>query len=435
MPTATRKMKLMAYVKTGPTATHNGAWKHPASELSDIFMPERYEHLAKVLEAGFFDGCFFADTLGLPDIYKGSFDTYLHYGGQLSYLDPVTVLPIMARVTKHLGLGATLSTTFHHPYHLARLLASIDHLSAGRACWNVVTSTTDFEARNFGMKDLPAKDDRYARGDEVVEACCALWDCWEEGAMVMDKEEGLFIDPGKVRYANYKGEHVSTRGPLTIPRSPQGRPVLMQAGSSPRGREFAARWGEAIFASAADTANHVKLYTDIKSRMDKFNRPPEHCQVLAAMNVVVGETDAIAKEKADYLNSLLSPELSLATSSAMMGADITKVKDEKEFAKAAGHQGHGGSVDKVLQIMEKEKISFAEAARRPRGMVGGSPTTIADHMQEMFEAGGSDGFVLMPNLSPIMFEEFGRMVVPELQRRGLFRTTYTGKTMRENLRS
>ena len=145
-----------------------------------------------------------------------------------------------------------LSTTFHHPYHLARLLASIDHLSAGRACWNVVTFTTDFEARDFGMKDLPAKEDRYARGDEIVEACCALWDCWEEGAMVMDKEEGLFIDPGKVRYANYKGEHVSTRGPLTIPRSPQGRPVLMQAGSSPRGREFAALWGEAIFASATD---------------------------------------------------------------------------------------------------------------------------------------------------------------------------------------
>ena len=253
--------------------------------------------------------------------------------------------------------------------------------------------------------------------------------------MIMDKEEGLFIDPGKVRYANYKGEYVSTRGPLTIPRSPQGRPVLMQAGSSPRGREFAARWGEAIFASAADLPNHVKLYADIKTRMARYDRPPEHCQVLAAINVVVGETDAIAREKADYLNALLSPELSLATASAMMGADITKAKDEKEFVTAAGHQGHGGAVDKVRQIMEKEKISFAEAARRPRGMVIGSPATIADHMQEMFEAGASDGFVLMPNLSPIMFEEFGRMVVPELQRRGLFRTEYTGKTMRENLRS
>ena len=430
-----RKMKLMAYLKTGPTAMHSGAWRHPATELGNIFAPERYEHIARVLEAACFDGCFYADTLGLPDIYKGSYDTYLHHGGQISYLDPVTVLPIMARVTRHLGLGATLSTTFHHPYHLARLLASLDLLSNGRACWNVVTSTTNFEARNFGMDGIPAKELRYERGDEVVEACCALWDCWEEGAMILDKEEGLFIDPGKVHYANYEGEHVRTRGPLSIPRCPQGRPVLMQAGSSPRGREFAARWGEAIFASAEGTANFVKLYDDIKGRMDKYDRPPEHCAILPSMNVVVGETDSIAQEKAEYLNSLLSPELTLATSSAMLGADMSKTRDEKEFVSAAGHQGHGGSADRVFQIMQAEKISFAQATRKSRDMVVGSPTTIADHMQEIFEAGGGDGFVLMPNLFPVMFEEFGRMVVPELQRRGLFRTEYIGRTMRENLRS
>src|SRR5258708_10694028 len=153
-----RKMKLMAYLKTGPTAVPNGAGRHPATELDNIFAPERYEHIARVLEAACFDGCFYADTLGLPDIYKGSYDTYLHYGGQLSYLDPVTVLPVMARVTKHLGLGATLSTTFHHPYHLARLLASLDHLSAGPPCLNVVTATTDLEAPPIRRHDLPAQD-------------------------------------------------------------------------------------------------------------------------------------------------------------------------------------------------------------------------------------------------------------------------------------
>lgn len=172
------KMHLLAYVKTGPTAQLAGAWRHPEAPVDDIFSPQRYEHLARVLEAARFDGCFFADTLGLPDVYKGTYDTYLRYGGQLSYLDPMIVLPVMARVTRHLGLGATLSTTFFNAYHLARTLASLDHLSGGRACWNVVTSTMDFEARNFGLGSLPAKELRYDQADEVVEACCALWDCW-----------------------------------------------------------------------------------------------------------------------------------------------------------------------------------------------------------------------------------------------------------------
>ncbi|HKM68701.1 MAG TPA: NtaA/DmoA family FMN-dependent monooxygenase, partial [Stellaceae bacterium] len=296
-----RKMNLLAYIKTGPTAQLAGAWRHPEADLDDIFQPGRYEHLARVLEAARFDGCFFADTLGLPDIYKGSFDTYLRYGGQLSYLDPMVVLPVMARATRHLGLGATLSTTFHHPYHLARILASLDHLSHGRACWNVVTSTTDFEARNFGLADLPAKEERYDRADEVVEACCALWDCWQEDALVMDKESGFFIDPEKVRYANYDGRYVRTRGPLTIPRSPQGRPVLMQAGSSPRGRDFAARWAEAIFCSSGSKKDAIEFYTDLKGRMARFGRLPDDCAICTSTTIVLGETQSIAREKAAYL--------------------------------------------------------------------------------------------------------------------------------------
>src|SRR6516165_10207771 len=303
-----RNMHLLAYVKTGPTAQLAGAWRHPEADLGDIFEPERYEHMARVLEAARFDGCFFADTLGLPDIYKGSFDTYLRYGGQLSYLDPMIVLPVMARATRHLGLGATLSTTFHHPYHLARILASLDHLSHGRACWNVVTSTTDFEACNFGIGDLPPKEVRYDRADEVVEACCALWDCWQEDALVMDKESGFFADPEKVRYADYEGRYVRSRGPLTIPRSPQGRPVLMQAGASPRGRDFAAR-------------------------------RPEDCALCTSMTIVLGETESIAREKADYLLSLVPLEMVLATNSAMLGADLSQTRDEVELSRNKGHQG------------------------------------------------------------------------------------------------
>jgi FMN-dependent oxidoreductase (nitrilotriacetate monooxygenase family) len=431
----TDRMHLLAYLKTGPTANHAGGWRHPGADLHDIFAPQRYEHIARVLEAACFDGCFYADTQGVPDIHNGSFDAYLRHGGQLSYLDPLMVLPLMARATRHLGLGATLSTTFHNPYHLARTLASLDLLSDGRACWNVVTSSTDFEARNFGMDGLPPKDDRYDHADEVLEACCSLWDCWQADALVMDKASGLFIDPAKVRYADYEGRRVRTRGPLSMPRSPQGRPVLMQAGSSPRGRAFAARWAEAIFCKTAGAASAVAFYDDIKSRMAALGRAPAECAILSSLSVVLGETDSIARERADHLASLASPELTLAWNSAMLGADLARARDATDVAATKGHQGHGGIEDEINQIIKDEGVSFAEVASRTRGVVVGTPALVADHMQALFEAGGCDGFVIWPTVFPGMFEEFGRMVVPELQRRGLFRTAYAGRTMRENLRS
>jgi FMN-dependent oxidoreductase (nitrilotriacetate monooxygenase family) len=430
-----RQMHLLAYLKTGPTAMHTGAWRHPQSDLHDIFSPSRYTHIARVLEAARFDGCFYADTQGIPDLYKGSFRTYLQHGGQISYLDPLTILPIMAAATQHLGLGATLSTTFHHPYHLARTLASLDMLSGGRACWNIVTSSTDFEARNFGMTELPDKELRYDHGDEVVEACCALWDCWDEDALVMDRARGLFIDPDKVRYANYEGVHVKTRGPLSIPRSRQGRPVLMQAGASPRGREFAARWAEAIFCSPADKEAAIALYNDIKSRMAKRGRAPEDCVVLPWMTVVLGETESIARERLDHLNSLSSPELEMATNSAMIGADLSRGHDAGDIAAAKKAQGHQGLEDRLRHIMKTEGISFEQAKRRGKTPLTGTPAMIADIMQDLFESGGCDGFVISPTIFPGMFEDFERMVVPELQRRGVFRTEYAGRTMRENLRS
>jgi FMN-dependent oxidoreductase (nitrilotriacetate monooxygenase family) len=427
------RMHLLAYLKTGPTANHAGGWRHPAADLHDIFAPARYEHIARVLEAACFDGCFYADTQGIPDIHGGSYDAYLRYGGQISYLDPLVVLPLMARATRHLGLGATLSTTFHNPYYLARVLGSLDLLSGGRACWNVVTSSTEFEARNYGLDGLPAKQDRYDHADEVLEACCALWDGWDEDALVMDKDSGFFADPAKVRYANYKGRAVRTRGPLTVPRSPQGRPVLMQAGSSARGRAFAARWAEAIFCKANGVANCVEFYDDIKSRMAAFGRAPHECKVLPSMTVVVGETESVARERADHLASLAHPELTRAWNSAMLGADMSRVRSEQELQTAKGHQGHGGIEDETRQIMRNEGISFEQATTRTRGVIVGTPATIADHMEEIFVAGGCDGFVIWPTVFPGMFEEFGRMVVPELQRRGLFRTEYAGRTLRENL--
>jgi FMN-dependent oxidoreductase (nitrilotriacetate monooxygenase family) len=432
---AQRKMHLMAYLKTGATSTHPGGWRHPEADLHDIFTPSRYQHVARVLERSFFDGCFYADTQGVPDIYNNSFETYIRCGGQLSHLDPLTILPIMAAATEHLGLGATLSTTFHHPYHLARTLASLDLLSGGRACWNVVTSSTNFEARNFGMEKLPEKDLRYDIGDEVLEACCSLWNCWEPDAFIMDKAAGIFGDAAKVHYANYEGKYVKTRGPLSLPRSPQGRPVLMQAGASPRGREFAARWAEAIFCSATGVAACVEFYADIKSRMKAHGRAPGQCTILPAISVVLGETESIARERADYLDSLINPELEKATGSAMLGADLGNVRSAEDLASAKGGQGHGGLEENMRRIMKQDGVNLAEANRRSHRTLVGTPIMVADAMQEIFDANGCDGFVLQGNVSPGMFEEFGRMVVPELQNRGILRTAYVGSTMRENLLS
>ena len=425
-----RRMRLVAYLKTGPTANHGGGWRHPAAALDDIFEPERYEHLARVLEAARFDAAFFADTCGVPDIYKGSYATYLKLGGQISYLDPLAVLPFMLRVTSRLGLGTTLSTSFYHPYHLARLLGSLDLLSKGRIAWNVVTSATDFEARNFGEMGIPPKDLRYDRGDEVLEACFALWDGWQADAFVMDRAAGLFVDPEKVRYADYQGRYVSSRGPLSVPRSPQGRPVIMQAGASPRGRAFAVRWAELIFSTPSAKGDAQGYYADIKQRLAAAGRASENCAVLPATAVVVGETEAIARERADYLNSLIDPELVLAANSNTIGIDLSKPLPEGEMA---ARQGIQGSRDRVAAVAAREGISFAEAARRPRNLMVGTPHAVADQMEDWFRDGACDGFVLWPTHSPGMFEDFARLVVPELQRRGLVQTEYAGATLRENL--
>ncbi len=432
-----RQMHLVAYLKTGPTALHTGGWRHPESTLDDILEPGRYQHIARLLEAARFDACFFADLFGLYDIHEGSYDAYVRRGGQISFLDPTVVLPVMAEATRHLGLGATLSTSFHSAYHLARWLASLDVMSKGRVAWNVVTSATDLEARNAGLDELPPRELRYDRADEVLEACFALWNGWEENAFVLDKKAGVFSDPSKVHYANYQGRWIKTRGPLSIPRSPHGHPVIMQAGSSDRGREFAARWAEVIFTIQRGKGEMQEFYDDIKTRMERHGRTPGECAILPGVSVVLGETESIARERADYLNSLISPELNRAATSANLGADISKLKEGVTLASLQGNQGMKGSEDLMAQHMKAQNMTFAEVAEnrgRGRELVG-TAETVADRLQEIFDSGVCDGFVVSPVNHPGMFEQFCRIVVPELQRRGLLRKEYTGKTLRENLRS
>ena len=435
MSDTSRKMHLVAYLKTGPTARHVGGWRHPEAVLDDFLTPGRYADTARLLEAAKFDGCFFADLFGLYDIHNGSPEAYVRHGGQISWLDPMVVLPVMAAATRRLGLGITLSTSFHNPYHLARWLGSMDVMSGGRMAWNVVTSATDLEARNAGLRELPPKEERYDRADEVLEACMKLWQSWDTDPFVLDKESGVFADPAKVHYADYEGRYVRTRGPLSIPRSAQDRPVIMQAGSSDRGRDFAARWAEAIFTAQRGQAQMLDFYEDIKGRMADRGRDPRDCVILPAVSVVLGETESIARERADYLQSLVKPELALANSSSRLGADLTRLPENGDLAGLQGNQGIRGAQLVLEQAMKAEKKSLKDVAVSggEREIVG-TPVQIADRLEEMFTAGACDGFVVAPTYHPGMFESFCRSVVPELQRRGLFRREYAGNTLRDHLR-
>lgn len=430
-----RMMHLVAYLKTGPTALHSGGWRHPESTLEDIFDPLRYEQVAQLLEAAKFDAAFFADFFGVPDTYQG-LDMFIRAGGQSSYLDPMTVLPIMARATRNLGLGVTVSTSFFNAFHIARSLASIDMLSKGRVAWNVVTSTSNTEAKNAGLDELPPHDERYDRAEEMLEACAALWQTWDVDPFVFDKDKGVFADPSKVHYANFQGRWTKSRGPLPTPRSPQGRPVIMQAGSSPRGRDFAARWAEVVFVSESDNLEAMQeFYRDMRARVSLAGRDPSSCKILAGLTPIIGETHSIAQERAAFIDSLEEPNYALAVNSLNTGADLSKHKTAEEVEKARGNQGTHGQTSNLAEAARQRNVTLAEAGakRRRNPKMVGTGKSIADAMQELFEGGGCDGFVVMPTTMPTSHEQFCRAVVPELQQRGLFRKEYSSSTLRGNL--
>jgi FMN-dependent oxidoreductase (nitrilotriacetate monooxygenase family) len=435
--TPDRRMHLVAFLLAGPTAHHHGAWRHPEADLG-VFTPQWHEHIARVLEQGKFDSLFFADILGLYDLFGGNFNAILRGGGQMGLLDPIPLLSIMARATSHIGLGATLSSTFYAPYHLARTLGTLDLMSGGRVAWNVVASHGHLEAQNFGMDQLPARDVRYDFADEVVEAVCRLWESWDADALVLDKERGIYADPDKVHYVDYKGKWIKTRGPLTVPRSPQGRPVIMQAGSSPRGRDFAARWGELVFTLQHSKTDMQAFYQDLKSRVVAQGRAPKDCLILPSIDVIIGETDAIARDRQAYVNDLVQTETGMAQMSGHIGVDLSRFPPDQPLTDMELEAGSRGSLDVILQGTAAQGLTLGEAARRfatselcPQ--IVGSPASVADQLQDLFESQACDGFVLTPTLMPGMFEQFCRAVVPLLQARGLFRQDYSGTTLRAHL--
>jgi len=434
-----RHMHLVGYLIAGPTWHNNGSWRNPESDADLALDPRRYERIAAILEEGKFDAVFFVDVLAIFESFGASHAGQVAGPGQMWYLDPLLLLAAMARVTRHIGLASTISTAFHHPFHIARAMATLDHMSGGRAAWNVVTSTNTQEAQNFGLDRLMEKSARYDHADEVLEACDALWNSWEPDAIIFDREAGIYADPAKVHRADYQGKYVRSRGPLTTPRSPQGRPVIMQAGSSERGRAFAARWAEVIFTLQHAKPDMQAFYRDIKSRMASLGRDPSECIVTPAVNVVLGETESIARERYEYQNSLVSAETGLCDLANGIGVDLSKFPLDQPIKDMDITDGARGVLDVILQGSRAANLTLREAGlgygiNQLTPVLVGTPTMVADRLQDLFESQCCDGFVICPSVSPGGYTQFVKTVVPELQRRGIFRTEYAGKTLRENIR-
>ncbi len=441
---AKRTMNLVGHMCIGPTMHHAGSWRHPESDSENSLDPARYERLARIYEAGLFDALFLVDYLGITDWQQNARSGVLERGGQMTMLDPLQMLAVMARVTKHVGLAATFSTTYNHAYQIARQFSTLDHISNGRAGWNIVTSGQVVEARNLGLERPLDPVRRYDQADEVMAACNALWDSWDADAVVADKQRGLFVDPDKVHHVDYAGAMVKTQGAPTSPRSPQGRPVFMQAGASDRGRDFAARWAEIIFANRYDKAGMKAFHDDIKGRMADIGRSPEACAVLPAIAVIVADTEAEAQARAEYVDSFTTPEMGLGMVEVSVGRSLKGFPLDTPIADLpVGPSGPParGVYDNMLAMRKDGRgLTLAEVAVRKATTWGlprfvGTPASVVDQMQELFDERCCDGFIVAQPLSPGDLILFVEKIVPELQRRGLYRTAYTGRTFRENLKS
>ena len=434
-----KQMALVGFMQAGNATVYAGSWRHPATEHR-FLDAGYYQNLGRTLEAGCFDMMFFDDRLAMPGIYGGSVAEAVRHGARPVKLDLSIVLGVIAGATRSIGLGATYSTTYYSPFHVARTFATLDHLTGGRAAWNVVTSVNDSEAQNYGVDQVLAHDARYDRADEFLEATTGLWDSWEDDALILDRAGGIFADPDKVHELNYDGDWFKVRGPLTVPRTPQGRPVLLQAGSSGRGRDFAARWAEVIFTGDPGIELARTHFKDQKERIAQDGRDPDSVKMLPMAYTVLGESTAQAQDREQmFLNDLVDPMASLTLLSELMNYDFsglaldTPITDEL-IESVSGIRG----LVQNLRTHIGGTITLADlAGHRATLLQGprfvGTGAEVADQMEEWFNTGACDGFVIAATHSPGAYEDVVRLAVPELQRRGVFRDRYTGATLRENL--
>ncbi|HKS13613.1 MAG TPA: LLM class flavin-dependent oxidoreductase [Pseudomonas sp.] len=428
--TSQKQLKLGAFMR--PVSIHSGAWRYPGAWPDANFNLQHLKRLIKTLEKARFDAFFMADHLALLNMPIEA----LKRSHTATSFEPFTLLSALSQVTEHIGLIATATTSYDEPFHVARRFASLDHLSNGRAAWNIVTTSNPDAALNFGKTDIPHTD-RYARAREFYDVVTGLWDSWADDAFVRDVQSGLFFDPARLHTLDYQGEHLSVRGPLHIARPVQGWPVIVQAGASEPGRQLAAETAEVIFVSPGTLAEGREFYADVKARMPLVGRNPDHLKILPGALVVVGDTVEEARQMRAHLDSLVHEETALGLLSVALGVDASRFDLDKYLPPIPETNGSKSIQQRALALADSEQLTVRQLAQRLGGYAGlslvGTAQTIADEMQTWLDEDASDGFNIMFPWLPAGLDNFVDKVIPELQRRGIFRREYEGTTLRENL--
>lgn len=431
-----RKMNLGLFIR--PCGHHIASWRHPQAQADAGVNFPHFIEMAKTAERGCFDMLFSADSLTSWTGAPSAIDR-VHY---TAWLEPYTLLSALSGFTKNIGLVCTASTSFEQPYLVARRFATLDHISSGRAGWNVVTSGNDTEAQNFSRTPHLPKIERYRRGREFVDVVKALWDSWDDDAFIRDKASGVFFDRTKMHELNHHGDYYDVRGPLNVARSPQGHPVIVQAGLSEEGRQLAAETAEAVFAAHDTLESAQEFYRDVKARMRAYGRSPDQLKILPGLSVIVDESEQGARAKFQQLQDLLHPDLGRALLSSRLGYDVTGfdldqplpelpenvvISSRSDMIKAWAQEKVNGRLPTLRELCQRF------AASRGHYAIVGTPKTIVDEMERWFTNEGCDGFNFVPSWYPGGLDDFVNMVVPELQRRGVFRTAYEGATLRDHL--
>ena len=425
------QLRLGAFMR--PVSIHTAAWRFPGGTPDANFNLQALAGYIRTLERGKFDAFFMADHLALLNMPIEA----LKRSATVTSFDPLTLLPALAMVTERIGLIATASTTFEAPYLIARRFASLDHISGGRAGWNIVTTSNPDAALNFGLEEHMEHAARYRRAREFYDVVTGLWDSFADDAFIRDVESGIYFDPARHRALDHEGEFFKVRGPLNIARPLQGWPVIVQAGASDAGRQLAAETAEVVFAAGGPLAEGQKLYADIKGRMDRIGRNRDHLKVLPGAFVVLGRTVTEARDKRALLDSLVHHESGMAALSIALGTDASKFDPDAPLPDIPESNQSKSGRERVLALARREGLTVRQLAGRLGGYGGlgmvGTPAMVADQMQEWFEGEACDGFNVMFPYLPGGLDDFVDGVVPELQRRGLFRRDYEGRTLRENL--